>query len=435
MAYSPRKLIWKLFEFLPNKIKHNIIRNTVNIDTSQLSGIEIRVARDQKEIHQAFKLLYEAYLENGLMDPKSHELRITKYHCLPTSAIIVALHNGEVIGTITHVLDSQLGLPSDSAIDFSSFRKRGKRIAEVSAFAVKKSFRRSHALIFAMTRYMFYYATKYTGVDYWVIGVRSNVASYYQALFFYNKFKTKKISHGFVKGSPSYFLYANLKEFEGKFLKHYSGKPADKDLYKFYFQMKMSEVGDFSQFKFNLPLNYCYDKDAFESYFREKEKIIDSLNEVEKLEVLNAYKEIYPDFFHSGDVGLSNVKSQRKGVRYISFYEIEILRSINKNDESSLNFNKEFITSGHILNFSRTGFLLKTNQKIDKDEVYLVRFVNKYPVDKLISFKVVNDQKNNLFSGFILKNSIVWQQFIDQIEYYYYSQANANEESAVKSVA
>jgi hypothetical protein len=434
MGFSPRKLIWKLFELLPGAIKHKLIRDSIDIDESQLAGIEIRVARDQQEINQAFKLLYEAYLGNGLMDPKEHELRITKYHCLPTSIIVVAIYEGEVIGTVTHVLDSQLGLPSDSAVDLTSFRKRGKRIAEISALAVKKGFRRSHALLFAMTRYMFYYATKYAGVNYWIIGVRSNVATYYQGLFFFNRFKTKKIAHNFVKNSPSYFLYANLNELDALFLKHYSNKPDNKNMYKFYRQKKLQEIGNFDQFKFNLPINYCYDKESFENYFREKEKIIESLNQTEKFEVLNAYKEIYPEFFEASEVELLTSKHIRNGVRYISFYEIEILRNIN-NQDNSITLNKEFVSNGHMLNFSKTGFLLKTNQKLNIDESYLIRFPMKYPIERMVSFRVVGDLKNNMYSGVILNNPMPWTNFINQIELHFHKQVQQDTVDSIKESA
>lgn len=424
MAFSPRKLIWKLFELLPNKIQHQLIRRSINIDESQLQGIQIRVAKDQNEINQAFKLLYESYLTSGLMDPKSHELRITKYHCLPTSVIIVAIYEGEVIGTVTHVLDSQLGLPTDMSVDLSSFRKRGKRIAEISALAVKKGFRRSHALLFAMTRYAYHYATKFAGVNYWIIGVRSNVASYYQGLFFFNRFKTKKIAHSFVKDSPSYFLYANLNELESLFLKYYGHKPDNQNLYKFYKQKKISEMGDFSQFKFNLPINYNYDQESFENYFREKERIIDSLSEVEKLEVLNAYKEIYPEFFGPREVSILIGKNIRRGVRYLSFYEVEILRNLN-NSDNSITLNKEFISNGHMLNFSKTGFLLRTTQKLNVNDNYLIRFPMKFPLERMISFRVVQDMKNNTFSGVILNSPVPWNHFIEQIEIHFQRQAHA----------
>lgn len=434
MAFSPRKLIWKLFELLPNKIKHQLIRRSIDIDESQLQGIQIRVTKDQNEINQAFKLLYESYLTSGLMDPKSHELRITKYHCLPTSVIVVAIYEGEVIGTVTHVLDSQLGLPTDMSVDLSSFRKRGKRIAEISALAVKKGFRRSHALLFAMTRYAYHYATKFAGVNYWIIGVRSNVASYYQGLFFFNRFKTKKIAHSFVKDSPSYFLYANLNELESLFLKHYGHRPDNQNLYKFYKQKKISEMGDFSQFKFNLPINYNYDRESFENYFREKERIIDSLTEVEKLEVLNAYKEIYPEFFEQREVSILLGKNIRRGVRYLSFYEVEILRNLNNND-NSITLNKEFISNGHMLNFSKTGFLLRTTQKLNVDEHYLIRFPMKFPLERMISFRVVQDMKNNTFSGVILNNPAPWNYFIEQIENHFQKQTHAETADKYKQSA
>lgn len=432
MAFSPRKIVWKFFELLPNNIKHRLIRNSVDIDESKISGIEIRVAKNQNEINQAFKLLYDSYVTSGLMDVKDHEIRVTKYHCLPTSIIIVALLDGEVIGTITHILDSQLGLPSDSAVDLSSFRKNGKRISEVSALAINKKYRRSQVILYAMIRYMYFYASIYAGVDYFIIGVRSNVASYYEALFFYKRFKTKKIAHQFVKNSPSYFLYAKVDDLEKLFLKHYSKKPANKNLYNFFLQKQLKEIGSFEQFKYSIPLNYCYDKTSFADYFRKKELIIDSLSEKEKLEVLNAYKDFYPNFFDFNEVTLLARKNIRKSVRYIANYKINILKNIVSTD-SSITLNKEFITSGVMLNFSRSGFILKTKQKLIVDTVYIIRFAEKNPIERMISFKVIKDLKNDLYCGIVSNNPKAWDQFITEMEQFFYTQTSSEDEVTIRN--
>lgn len=434
MGFSPRKLSWKLFQLLPEKIKSGIIRNSISIDESQLEGIEIRVASNKNEVNQAFKLLYESYHANGLMDRKDHELRVTKYHCLPTSIIIVAIYNGEVIGTVTHVLDSQLGLPSEGAVDISSFRKRGKRIAEISALAIKKEFRRSHSLMFSLTRYMYHYATKYAGVNHWIIGVRSNVATYYQALFFFHRFKTKKISHGFVNNSPSYFLYANLSELESLFFKHYSHKEDSKNLFKFYIQQDLKKIGNFEHFKYNLPIHYGFEQDSLELFFREKEKIIESLGEKEKLEVLNAYKEIYPNFFNRHETDILKFKKARNGVRYVSNYEIEILRlDIPEEERYSLDF-KDLI-HGHILNFSRTGIMIKASSKLASDESYLVRFVRGMPIKELIEIRILRDLKNNIYSGKLINNQKSWIQFIKNLELSIHNQNSDHEDHEIKKAA
>lgn len=434
MRFSPRKLSWKLFHFLPEKIKSGIIRNSISIDESQLEGIEIRVASNKNEINQAFKLLYESYLANGLMDSKDHELRVTKYHCLPTSIIIVAIYKGEVIGTVTHVLDSQLGLPSEVAVDLSSFRKSGKRIAEISALAIKKDFRRSHSLVFSLTRYMYHYATQYAGVNYWIIGVRSNVASYYQAVFFFHRFKTKKIAHGFVNNSPSYFLYANLGELESLFLKYYAHKEHSKNLFKFYWQQDLKKIGSFEQFKFKLPIHYGFEQESLELFFREKEKIIESLSEKEKLEVLNAYKEIFPNFFNRHETDILKLRKARNGVRYVSNYEIEILRvDIPEGQRYSLDF-KDLI-HGHILNFSRTGIMIKTSSKMAPDESYLVRFVRGMPIKDLIEIRILRDLKNNIYSGKLINNQRSWIQFIKNLESSIHSQNSEDENREIKKAA
>ncbi|NUM59194.1 MAG: hypothetical protein HUU56_11210 [Bdellovibrionaceae bacterium] len=434
MAFSPRKIIWKIVDLIPEKIRSSLIRDSLDIDKDQLKGIEIRVAKSQNEINQAFRLLHESYVSNGLMDSKEHELRITKYHCLPTSLIIVALQDGKVIGTVTHVLDSQLGLPSDSAIDLSEMRKKGNRIAEVSSLAVRKGFRRSHALLFALTRYMFHYAHKIAGVDYWIIGVRDNVASYYEAIFFFKRFKTKKIAHGFVKDSPSYFLYMSLGDSEEKFLRCYNSKPLNKNLYHFYFHTDFREIGNYDQFKYNLPINYCFDRDSFTNYFREKERIIDSLSDKEKFEVLNAYIQIYPEFFEEAEMKLLTQRQSRNGVRYLSHYEIEIL-SLNQTPGERKILVTKFEANGFVMNFSSSGLLVKLNKKVNLEGEYILRFPAKIPIDKFLRVKVIRNAKENHYSFMITEVNDSWKQFILNLEQHIYTQAQSEKEFIIKKAA
>src|SRR5690606_5317546 len=74
-------------------------------------GLHTRLAKELPEIEAALHLVYHAYLETQLIEPNPYELRMTKYHLLPTTNVFLACDNNEVVGTLTLIRDGEHGLP------------------------------------------------------------------------------------------------------------------------------------------------------------------------------------------------------------------------------------------------------------------------------------------------------------------------------------
>src|SRR5258708_4736574 len=83
-----------------------------------------------------------------VMIPQSHGIRATKFHVLPTTSVIVALWDGEIIATASIIQDSELHLPADSIFDLSGLRQRTRGLVEVSALAIDKAFRGRREILF-----------------------------------------------------------------------------------------------------------------------------------------------------------------------------------------------------------------------------------------------------------------------------------------------
>lgn len=109
-------------------------------DKSRFGQIEISIARSQDELEEAFRMVYDAYVRAGLEQPNAAGVRLTPYHLLPTTDVIIAKHEGLAIATASVILDSELGLPADSiyTTQLQTLRDQGLRLAEVGCLADRR---------------------------------------------------------------------------------------------------------------------------------------------------------------------------------------------------------------------------------------------------------------------------------------------------------
>lgn len=128
-----------------------------------VAGFEFKVASTPEERRDAFRLVYDSYLQTGLARPNEHRVRVTPYHLLPTTHVFVARYQGEVISTISLVGDNELGLPMESiyATELRRRRALGLSICEVSCLADRRSNRRDFLTVFcSLSRVMAQFARR-----------------------------------------------------------------------------------------------------------------------------------------------------------------------------------------------------------------------------------------------------------------------------------
>lgn len=147
--------------------------------------ITVKVATTRAELEGAFRIVYRRYLGSGLCSTNPHEMRVTPYHLLPTTAVFVAVYQGEVIFTMSLIADGEQGVPMESVFpdEISELRARGVRFAEVSCMADRrKDMTRFLPLFVRVTRHMFQFA-RHHGVEQLVVAVHPKHARFYQRFF------------------------------------------------------------------------------------------------------------------------------------------------------------------------------------------------------------------------------------------------------------
>ena len=135
-----------------------------------LPGVAFARATSIEDLDGAYRLVHDAFVEEGYMHPNPTGLRMRVYEALPETATFVARYNGEVIGVSGLVTDSaDLGLPSDHVFgrEIDALRGRGRVVCEITDQAVSLAWRRTtvavelmqcmyaHAMAFGCTDLVF----------------------------------------------------------------------------------------------------------------------------------------------------------------------------------------------------------------------------------------------------------------------------------------
>lgn len=165
------------------------------------SNLVIRLTNEPHEIHQANELVFHNYVAAGFWENDHDKLRTNKFLHTSARKVFVALEDGRLLGTMSIVVDSQAGLPSDSAqaVQMQQVRAMGGTVAEVSAFAMDRSKTAHRRLIFFLISYMFQYSFYHAGIDRLVVSCIPTHADFYESALCFSKV-----------GGPTYYMYTRV---------------------------------------------------------------------------------------------------------------------------------------------------------------------------------------------------------------------------------
>jgi hypothetical protein len=246
--------IWKLLKMLPYFLRAPIVRRLVTVPYESDNEIIFKRAESYSEIEQALRIVYDAYKERGLTDDSSSQLRVTKYHALPTTAVLIAIKDNEVIATMSLVLDSSLGLPLEAIWNINHIRNTSRRMAEVSSLAIKKGHRSQRGkILLPLCNFMYRYAKQHLGVDVLFAAVHPNVQDFYRSILLFSPVDDYKVhSYSFAQGALAVAQYLRLDGSEVEnYKKTYSRKSPQHNIYN-YFMIRSK----FDNFKFPMTEYY-----------------------------------------------------------------------------------------------------------------------------------------------------------------------------------
>lgn len=125
-------------------------------------SVRIRLATSPTDFDQLFKVRHRVFIEKqGFYPPTSDGRLVDRFDAFPTTANIVAVAEGRVVGGVRIVEPSPVGMPADHYFDFRPYLPKGNiRVGSGSMLVVEEEYRRIPRVTFAMLGMMYYWALR-----------------------------------------------------------------------------------------------------------------------------------------------------------------------------------------------------------------------------------------------------------------------------------
>jgi len=179
------RLVTPLLQRMPPALRHAVIRRSFTISERSIRSLRVHVASTPEEHEQAARLLHRVYERRGIAEQHLSGLRVLPQHLAPSTITFVACDQARpgapVIGTVSLVRDSPLGLPMDAIYrdELQPLRDQGRQLAECGALCLDRGYRGT-GVMYLLCRIMSDHAIA-TRCDDVVITVHPAAADYYHA--------------------------------------------------------------------------------------------------------------------------------------------------------------------------------------------------------------------------------------------------------------
>ncbi len=239
-----RTALRPLFDKLPKRWRFAAYSRAIRCESELPDKIVLKLAETREELEACFRLLHDAYVDAGFMEPDPSGLRVTVYHALPTTSTLLCRHGDRVVGTVSLVRDSAMGFPMQRIFDIAAIREAGGNIAEVSALAIDRRFRSaSGRILLPLLKFMYEYATKQFDTRHLVIAVNPRHIGFYQAILNFRRLKQHTVAHyDFVNGAPAVGAHLDLQAALTAFRRQYDSLPPDKNLYRYFTGVNLANI-------------------------------------------------------------------------------------------------------------------------------------------------------------------------------------------------
>ena len=280
----------KVFAFLPRYLRFSVYRSFVDCDPHPDARLVLKIAETQDELEACFKLLHDAYVGSGFMQPHPSGLRATVYHALPTTTTLCAKFDGEVVGTISLVRQSSFGFPMQAVFNLDEIHAEKGKIAEISALAVHPRFRKSGgSILFPLMKFMYQYSTTFFDTCHLVIAVNPDRIEMYESLLFFKRLQKQTVqNYDFANGAPAVGATLNLIHAPKQFKKIYGGKQKRKNLHSYFVKTKLKNIilPTRRYFTTNDPV---MTPEMLDYFFNQRTQVFAQLSECEKRELASIY--------------------------------------------------------------------------------------------------------------------------------------------------
>lgn len=358
MRKKLRKVNRKLMQILPKELKFKLIRHLVKIPNEISSNYVFKIAETKEEFEEAYRILHDSYVHSGFMKPDPSGLRVLKHFLLPTTQTIVVKFRERVIGTMSIIRRTKIGLPLEESFSIEDYIKDGEPCAEVSSLAIDKNHLGERGLVFLpICKYFNEFITEYMGINKIFITVNPAMADYYECLLLFKELKMIKTqNYDFANGAPAVGFWYDLSLAPSQYEKIYGSKNSEKNLFWYFFKMNCSNF-IFPNRKFYKSIYSMMNKEMIDYFFNQRTSLLDSLKDEELVYISQMYpSEIENDLLFKvyNDSNITKLNTVNK----------RIVRSITSNTCKVFSLSKKKEATAYLLDVSEGGLKIGTKKEM-----------------------------------------------------------------------
>ena len=189
--------------------------------------LTISLARSREDLHQAFKLVYQSYYDAGLAVDTPSGMRLTPFHLVPTTEVLVAKLGDTVTSTISMFGDGYLGLPMQSMYprEIAELREQGVRLAEIGSLADRRDSPIRFIETMAEMSRLLVQVARNRGIDAFVVATHPKHARLYKRVMGFRQIGELS-DCPYANGNPAVALVLKFDEHAGTSLHdRYFGNP------------------------------------------------------------------------------------------------------------------------------------------------------------------------------------------------------------------
>ena len=275
---------------LPRAWRFAFFRNLMDCDDQPDARLELKIADTQDELEACFRILHDAYVAAGFMQPDPSGLRVTIYHALPTTTTLCAKWDGQVIGTISMIREGVFGFPLQSVFNLGQVRSKTGKIAEISALAIDPRFRATGGrILFPLMKFMYEYCREYFDTRHIVIAVNPNKIEMYESLLFFERLQARVVdNYDFANGAPAVGATLDLLHAPEVFRQAYAHKRPRKNLFRYFVETRLANIRAPSR-RFFTTNDPVLTPALMDHFFNQRTQVFATLNDRQRLLLRSIY--------------------------------------------------------------------------------------------------------------------------------------------------
>lgn len=166
-------------------------------------ALRFETAKCRLQFSGGFRLLFDRYCQSGLCLPNRWRIRVLPLHLRPDTQVFIARFGGEIIGTISLVMEDHGDLPLQAMFEreVEKERRRYHVVAELASLAISPRFSKSRAVFAELTSIAVQFARR-QGVDMLLATVHPRHAAVYERAMGFRRVGTVQPHEG-VLGRPA----------------------------------------------------------------------------------------------------------------------------------------------------------------------------------------------------------------------------------------